>query len=74
VGGVKDTIADKGKLIPSENVEALIAAMQEYIQLDTQQLQSLGKNLRIRAENEFSIVNYRENYRNLVLQHTHGDK
>ena len=74
VGGVKDTIADKGKLIPSKSTDAMIAAMQEYIQLDTQQLQSLGKDLRIRAENEFSIVNYRKNYRNLVLQHSCANK
>ena len=67
VGGVKDTIADKGKLIPSENAEALIAAMQDYIQLDAQHLQSLGKDLRIRAENEFSIITYRKNYRDLVM-------
>ena len=68
VGGVKYVIADKGELVPAANTEALSSAMQRYIQLDTQQLHSLGKNLRKRAEDEFSIINYRKNYHNLVLQ------
>ena len=66
VGAVKYTIADKGKLIPSKNTAALISAMQEYIKQETQQLQSLGKALRKRAENEFSIINYRKKYQSLV--------
>jgi len=66
VGAVKDTIANKGKLIPSKDTAALTAAMQEYIDLENQ-LQSLGDALRKRAEAEFSIITYRKNYRSLVL-------
>ena len=67
VGAVKDTIADKGKLIPSKDITALASAMQEYLELENLQLQSLGDALRKRAEAEFSIVTYRKNYHTLVL-------
>ncbi len=67
VGAVKDTIANQGKLVLAGNTDALTTAMQEYIQLEKSELYSLGESLRIRAENEFSIIHYRKNYRNLVL-------
>jgi len=66
VGAVKDTIADKGKLIPSKDIVALASAMQEYIELENHHLKFLGGALRKRAEAEFSITNYKNNYRNLV--------
>jgi len=67
VGAVKDTIADKGILIPSKDIAALTSAMQEYIELENQQLKFLGEALRKRAEAEFSIVTYRKNYHSLVV-------
>jgi len=69
VGGVKYVLADQGELVPAANIEALSSAMQEYIQLDTQQLHILGEKLRKRAEDEFSIINYRKNYRDLVMSY-----
>jgi len=66
VGGVKSVISDKGKLIPAANISALTIAMNEYIQLETQQLRSLGSDLHERAVNNFSITDYHKHYRNLV--------
>ena len=66
VGGVKYVISDKGKLVLPANTDALVLAMQEYIQLNKHQLQSLGESLRKRAEDNFSIEDYRANYLNLV--------
>jgi len=66
VGGVKSVVSDKGKLIPPANISALTIAMEEYIQLDTHQLRSLGRALRERAENKFSITDFHKHYRNLV--------
>jgi len=66
VGAVKDTITNKGKLIPSKDTAALTSAMQEYIELENLQLKSLGDALRKRAEAKFSIVSYRKNYRYLL--------
>lgn len=66
VGGIKHVIADKGKLISPANTNALIAAMQEYIQLDKQKLYVLGNALRKRAETEFSIEKYYKSYQDLV--------
>jgi len=67
VGAVKDTIADKGILIPSKDIEAITSAMQEYIELENQQLKFLGEALCKRAEAEFSIITYRKNYHTLVF-------
>jgi len=66
VGGVKSVLSDKGKLIPAANISALTIAMNEYIQLETQQLRSLGSDLHERAVNNFSITDYHKHYRNLV--------
>lgn len=68
VGAVKDTIANKGKLIPSRDTAALASAMHEYIGLEKQQLQTIGDTLRQRAEAEFSIKNYYKNYQNLITR------
>lgn len=66
VGGIKYVISDKGILIPPADVDALSAAMQEYIQLSKLQLQSLGEELYQRAEENFTIEQYRNNFLHLV--------
>ena len=66
VGAVKDTITNKGKLIPSTDTAALASAMQEYIELENQQLKFLGDALHKRAKDQFSITDYKKKYRNLV--------
>lgn len=66
VGGVKYVISDKGKLIPPANINALVTAMEEYINLNDEQRLAIGNDLRQRALNEFSIEKYHESYRKLV--------
>jgi len=66
VGGIKDVISNKGKLIPPASIESLVASMTEHLQLNKQQLQSLGEELYKRAEEHFSVKHYREQFLHLI--------
>lgn len=66
VGGIKYVLANKGKLIPPANVKSLAISMEEHMNLNKQQLQSLGEGLYKRAEKKFSIEQYRNNFMRLV--------
>ncbi len=66
VGGIKYVISNKGQLIPPADTESLVNAMREHLALDSQQLDALGEGLSKRAEENFSIELYRENFLQLV--------
>lgn len=66
VGGVKYVIGNHGKLVSPKNTDELTVSMEEYIQSNKLSRSSQGEIVRKRAENEFSIIDYRKNYKNLV--------
>jgi len=66
VGGIKYVLSEKGRLIQAANTNALVSAMDEYIQMNKSQIITIGNDLRQRAEDEFSIKHFHKNYQTLV--------
>ena len=66
VGGVASVLAGLSPVVPAKNVNELAGAIEVLVQLDRAERELIGLRLKERLESEYSIIGYRNQYRELI--------